>query len=66
MGHVKGRGLGKEEQGTADIVVQQMQLGRRGLGMKIAGFEPSDETWEFEEVYFFGEFFSLVCNLFFC
>ncbi|XP_065834532.1 cap-specific mRNA (nucleoside-2'-O-)-methyltransferase 1-like [Oscarella lobularis] len=50
MGHVKGRGLGKEEQGTADIVVQQMQLGRRGLGMKIAGFEPSDETWEFEEV----------------
>ena len=50
MGHVEGKGLGKHEQGRSEIVSQTKQLGRRGLGMNIEGFEASDEGWVFEEV----------------
>ncbi|XP_062521278.1 cap-specific mRNA (nucleoside-2'-O-)-methyltransferase 1-like [Corticium candelabrum] len=50
MGHVEGKGLGKHEQGRSEIVSQTKQLGRRGLGMNIEGFEASDEGWVFEEM----------------
>ena len=52
MGHVEGKGLGKHEQGRSEIVSQTRQLGRRGLGMNIVGFEASEEEWTFEEVKF--------------
>jgi cap1 methyltransferase len=50
MGHVEGKGLGKHEQGRSEIVSQTRQLGRRGLGMSIEGFEASDEGWTFAEM----------------
>ncbi|GFS91353.1 cap-specific mRNA [Nephila pilipes] len=46
MGYKTGKGLGKNEQGRVNIVEASNQRGRRGLGMKIAGLEPSDTIWD--------------------
>lgn len=61
MGYKKGKGLGKNEQGRAEIVEASKQKGRRGLGMNIQGFEPSDVKWAFEkeEVLWFDMLFTL-------
>lgn len=49
MGYKEGLGLGKEQQGRVEIVEASNQRGRRGLGLKIKGLEPSQEVdWEFE------------------
>lgn len=50
MGHVEGKGLGKDEQGRSNILAHSKQLGRRGLGLNIEGFEASDVGWKFAEV----------------
>ncbi|GBM25579.1 Cap-specific mRNA (nucleoside-2'-O-)-methyltransferase 1, partial [Araneus ventricosus] len=46
MGYKTGKGLGKNEQGRVNIVETSKQRGRRGLGLKIAGLEPSDIVWD--------------------
>ncbi|XP_022331007.2 cap-specific mRNA (nucleoside-2'-O-)-methyltransferase 1-like [Crassostrea virginica] len=49
MGYKEGKGLGKEQQGRTEIVEASNQRGRRGLGLKIRGLEPSKEVdWNFE------------------
>ena len=49
MGYKEGKGLGKEQQGRTEIVEASNQRGRRGLGLKISGLEPSKEVdWNFE------------------
>ena len=53
MGHKEGKGLGKHSQGRTQIVEASQQRGRRGLGMVVSGFEPSEDIdWDFtkEEV----------------
>ena len=49
MGYQKGLGLGKNQQGRADIVEASQQRGRRGLGLHIKGFEQPDVEWNFEK-----------------
>ncbi|KAG1683249.1 Cap-specific mRNA (nucleoside-2'-O-)-methyltransferase 1 [Nymphon striatum] len=50
MGYQKGSGLGKHLQGKNDIVEASKQRGRRGLGLQIAGFEPSEDIkWNAED-----------------
>lgn len=49
MGYKEGKGLGKNEQGRANIVEASQQKGRRGLGLSVTGFEPSDVEWNFEK-----------------
>ena len=49
MGYQQGSGLGKHGQGRKEIVEASTQRGRRGLGHKIEGFEPSDVEWDFEK-----------------
>ncbi|CAL1265972.1 unnamed protein product [Larinioides sclopetarius] len=46
MGYKTGKGLGKNEQGRVNIVEASKQRGRRGLGLTIAGLEPSDIVWD--------------------
>ena len=46
MGHKTGKGLGKYGQGRVNIVEASKQRGRRGLGMTVRGFEPSDLEWD--------------------
>lgn len=49
MGYKEGMGLGKEQQGRTEIVEASNQRGRRGLGLRIRGLEPSKEVdWNFE------------------
>ncbi|XP_014680586.1 PREDICTED: cap-specific mRNA (nucleoside-2'-O-)-methyltransferase 1-like isoform X2 [Priapulus caudatus] len=51
MGWEKGKGLGKEKQGRVSIVEASMQRGRRGLGNRIDGLEPSNSVmWQDEEI----------------
>lgn len=49
MGYKKGTGLGKHGQGRVNIVEASTQRGRRGLGLKIQAFEPSDVSWDCEK-----------------
>ncbi|XP_054724834.1 cap-specific mRNA (nucleoside-2'-O-)-methyltransferase 1-like [Uloborus diversus] len=49
MGFKAGAGLGKNLQGRVDIVEASKQRGRRGLGLHIAGLEPSDTKWDFSK-----------------
>ncbi|KAI0216550.1 Cap-specific mRNA (nucleoside-2'-O-)-methyltransferase 1 [Lamellibrachia satsuma] len=49
MGHKTGKGLGKYGQGRVNIVEASQQRGRRGLGMTVNGFEPSDLEWDIEK-----------------
>ena len=49
MGHQKGKGLGRNQQGRANIVEASKQRGRRGLGLSVQGFEESDVGWDFEK-----------------
>ncbi len=49
MGYKKGEGLGKNRQGRTQIVEASAQRGRRGLGLTIGGFEPSNIQWKFED-----------------
>ena len=49
MGHKAGTGLGKHAQGRVDIVESSMQKGRRGLGVSVAGFEVTNDQWDFEK-----------------
>ncbi|CAH1792799.1 unnamed protein product [Owenia fusiformis] len=50
MGHEKGKGLGKRQDGRVDIVEASNQRGKRGLGHKIQNFEArSDLQWNFEK-----------------
>ncbi|XP_070579029.1 cap-specific mRNA (nucleoside-2'-O-)-methyltransferase 1-like [Ptychodera flava] len=47
MGYEKGKGLGKHGEGRVDIVKASNQRGRRGLGLKVKGFEGGDDiSWE--------------------
>lgn len=46
MGYKTGSGLGKNEQGTTDIINIPIQLGKRGLGLKLAGLDASNKTWD--------------------
>ncbi|KXJ11147.1 Cap-specific mRNA (nucleoside-2'-O-)-methyltransferase 1 [Exaiptasia diaphana] len=39
MGHKAGKGLGKYDQGRADILDTEMRRGRRGLGFQVEGFD---------------------------
>lgn len=49
MGYKEGMGLGKAQQGRTEIVEASNQRGRRGLGLRIKGLEPSREVdWNFE------------------
>jgi cap1 methyltransferase len=53
MGFEEGKGLGKHGQGRTEIIEASKQRGRRGLGLHIDGFEPTDDiVWnsELEEV----------------
>ncbi|XP_071486988.1 cap-specific mRNA (nucleoside-2'-O-)-methyltransferase 1-like [Diadema antillarum] len=46
MGYQAGKGLGKKEEGRVNIIETSKQRGRRGLGLKMEGFEPSSlVTW---------------------
>ena len=49
MGYEKGKGLGKHGQGRVEIVGASKQRGRRGLGLTLRGFEPSDVLWDYEK-----------------
>ena len=49
MGYQKGKGLGKDQQGRVNIVEASKQRGRRGLGMHLQAFEPSDIQWDSEK-----------------
>nr|XP_054757954.1 cap-specific mRNA (nucleoside-2'-O-)-methyltransferase 1-like [Lytechinus pictus] len=50
MGYKKGTGLGKLGKGRVEIVEASKQRGRRGLGLKTKGFEPSSEVvWTGDE-----------------
>ena len=50
MGHTEGKGLGRNQQGRANIVEASKQRGRRGLGLTVQGFEEqSDIGWNFEK-----------------
>ncbi|XP_075722569.1 cap methyltransferase 1 isoform X3 [Rhipicephalus microplus] len=50
MGYKAGAGLGKNNQGIADIIPTSKQRGRRGLGLSLEGLEPSaDVKWDFEK-----------------
>lgn len=49
MGHKEGTGLGKHGQGRTQIVEASTQRGRRGLGMNVTGFEPSNIEWDFSK-----------------
>lgn len=60
MGYKEGMGLGKAQQGRTEIVEASNQRGRRGLGLRIKGLEPSREVdWNFEleevKVVYWGE-----------
>ncbi|ELT98047.1 hypothetical protein CAPTEDRAFT_154782 [Capitella teleta] len=46
MGHVEGKGLGKNQQGRAEIIEASKQKGRRGLGSQVKGFEAKDVDWD--------------------
>lgn len=47
MGYQPGKGLGANQQGRAEPVVNEMRLGRAGLGAKRTGLEPNFEvTWD--------------------
>lgn len=49
MGYKKGEGLGKHGQGRVEIVEASKQKGKRGLGMTVTNFEPSDVQWDAEK-----------------
>ena len=49
MGHKEGKGLGRNQQGRANIVEASKQRGRRGLGHSIQGFEEADVGWNFDK-----------------
>lgn len=49
MGYVEGEGLGKFGQGRTTIIETSKQRGRRGLGLRLEGLEPSDVQWDFEK-----------------
>ncbi|XP_041044066.1 cap-specific mRNA (nucleoside-2'-O-)-methyltransferase 1 [Carcharodon carcharias] len=63
MGYREGEGLGKFGQGRKEIVEASMQRGRRGLGLKIKGFDGDlDVDWHeesepsaYEQVEWFPE-----------
>lgn len=47
MGYLTGKGLGKHGQGMKEIIPTSKQRGRRGLGLSMAGLEPStDVIWD--------------------
>ncbi|XP_067837158.1 cap-specific mRNA (nucleoside-2'-O-)-methyltransferase 1-like [Heptranchias perlo] len=49
MGYREGEGLGKFGQGRKEIVETSLQRGRRGLGLKLKGFDGDlDEDWQDE------------------
>ncbi|XP_078064727.1 cap-specific mRNA (nucleoside-2'-O-)-methyltransferase 1-like, partial [Mustelus asterias] len=49
MGYREGEGLGKFGQGRKEIVEASLQRGRRGLGLKIKGFDGDlDVDWHEE------------------
>ncbi|XP_065333184.1 cap-specific mRNA (nucleoside-2'-O-)-methyltransferase 1-like [Cloeon dipterum] len=48
MGYKEGGGLGREEQGITAPVVPSTQLGRRGLGLKVAGLESKTVKWDWD------------------
>ena len=49
MGYEEGKGLGRHGQGRTEIVEASKQRGRRGLGLSLGSFEPSDVMWKFED-----------------
>ncbi|CAN7937793.1 unnamed protein product, partial [Ixodes hexagonus] len=50
MGYKTGKGLGKHGQGMKEIIPTSKQRGRRGLGLSMAGLEPStDVVWDFDK-----------------
>ncbi|XP_067884484.1 cap-specific mRNA (nucleoside-2'-O-)-methyltransferase 1 isoform X2 [Heterodontus francisci] len=63
MGYREGEGLGKFGQGRKEIVEASMQRGRRGLGLKLKGFDGDlDVDWQeeiepgaYEQVEWFPE-----------
>ena len=46
MGYKAGKGLGKFDQGRAEIVEASTQRGRRGLGFVIKGLDDEEIEWE--------------------
>lgn len=46
MGYKAGEGLGKHGQGRTQIIEASKQRGRRGLGLKIKGLEPTNNEWQ--------------------
>lgn len=66
MGFREGEGLGKFGQGRREIVEASTQRGRRGLGLKLQGFQGElNVDWRDEpEVKTFCSFYSVNSELF--